>query len=337
MQIEEHTRNTRKLKVLDRIQASLAKEIEAMNEIIRDSLHTDHSLVNSIVEHYLEVKGKQIRPILVMLAARMFGEIDERVLYAAASLEMLHNATLIHDDVVDQTPLRRGRPTINAVWDNHLAVLSGDIFVSKALALGVRTGSLEILTSLSNLGTELSLGEMDQLFSARGHNLTEEAYFNIIERKTASLFVGCVRIGAQAVGARENEFENLEEYARRLGNAFQIRDDIFDYYPSDDIGKPTGHDLLEGKVTLPLIDALDMAPEEEAQIMRNILMKDDMLSKTEITVLQNFAKEYGGIESAYGEMDILRSEGMDLISEYPDCQSKRDFIEIFDYIIERKY
>ena len=327
----------RKLKVLDRIQAGMAAEIEAMNAIMRSALHTDHSIVNGIIDNYLLTKGKQIRPILVMLAARMFGEINEKALYAAASLEMLHNATLIHDDVLDQTPVRRNKPTINALWGNHLAVLSGDIFVSKALSTGVKTGSLDILASLSALGTELSLGEMDQLFNARGHDLSEEAYFDMIERKTASLFVGCVRIGAQAVGATDKEFHPLEEYARRLGLAFQIRDDIFDYYPSDDIGKPTGHDLLEGKVTLPLLKALKVAPEESTTAMMAILKSDSELSHEQISVLHDFAKQYGGIVAAYEEMERLRREAMEIIASYPDSESKSCFIDIFDYIIERTY
>ena len=330
-------KDARKLKVLDKIQSTMAPDIEAMNGIIRSLLHTDHSLVNSIIDNYLLTKGKQIRPILVMLAARMFGDINEDVLHAAAAIEMLHNATLIHDDVVDQTPLRRGNATINAVWGNHLAVLSGDIFVSKALEAGIKTGNQKILKSLSDLGTELSLGEMDQLFNARRHNLNEEAYFSMIERKTASLFVGCVRIGALAVGAGEEQFRGLVEYAACLGRAFHIRDDIFDYFPSDDVGKPTGHDLLEGKVTLPILVALGNAPVEEADKMRQILLEGDELKPDEIRKLHDFAKAYRGIEAAYAKMQSLREEGMAIIKEYPDSESKKYFAEIFDYIIERKY
>ena len=265
-----------RIKVLDKIQATMAGDIEAMNGIIRSLLHTDHDLVNSIVENYLVTKGKQIRPILVMLAARMFGEINERVLYCAAALEMLHNATLIHDDVVDQTPLRRGKPTINAVWGNNIAVLVGDLFVSKALEGGNRTGDIEILQSLSDLGTELSLGEMSQLFNARNHDFNDAAYLAMIAKKTASLFTGCVRIGAQAVGAPKEEMEVLQKYAYLMGMAFQIRDDVFDYFPSDDIGKPSGHDLLEGKVTLPLLHAIAVAPAGESEKVREILSRDEI-------------------------------------------------------------
>lgn len=327
----------KKLKVLDDIQATMAADIAAMNSLISHELHTDHAPVNHIIDTYLVTKGKQIRPILVILAARLFGKVDENVLYSAASLEMLHNATLIHDDVVDQTPVRRGRPTINAVWDNHLAVLSGDIFVSKALSMGIKTGNLKILESLSDLGTELSLGEMDQIFNARGHNLSEEAYFDMIERKTASLFIGCVKIGAQAVGASEKEYKPLEEYAKRLGRAFQIRDDIFDYFPSDDIGKPTGHDLLEGKVTLPLLIALGKAPQDEAFRMTELLRSDEELSPVQIKTLQDFAKKHGGIEGAINKMEQLREEAIKYLDLYPDSESKKSFRDIFNYIIERTY
>lgn len=327
----------RKLKVLDKIQHTMAKEIEAMNGIIRNLLHTDHDLVNSIVDNYLLTKGKQIRPILVMLAARMFGDVSERVLYCAAALEMLHNATLIHDDVVDQTPLRRGQPTINAIWGNHIAVLVGDLFVSKALEAGIKTGSLEILQSLSDLGAELSLGEMSQLFNARNHNLNDEAYYRMIEKKTASLFVGCVRIGAQAVGAPDRETAVLEKYAHSMGMAFQIRDDIFDYFPSDDIGKPSGHDLLEGKVTLPLLYALSVAPEDEAAPMKVLLTDDRELTRDEIAGLQEFAKRHNGIKAAQDQMEALKDDANSRLILLPAGESRDCFEEIFDYIIERKF
>lgn len=329
--------DTRKLKILDKIQKTMATDIEAMNDLLRSALHTDHAIVNSIVDNYLATKGKQIRPILVMLSAKMFGGVDKKVLYCAAALEMLHNATLIHDDVVDQTPLRRGKSTVNAVWDNHIAVLIGDLFVSRALETGVKAENLDVVKTIADLGAELSLGEMDQMFNARGHVLRKEAYFDMIDRKTASLFMGCVRMGAQAKGVAESEFRPLENYARLLGEAFQIRDDIFDYYASDDIGKPSGHDLLEGKVTLPLLHALETAPEEAAAPMRHLLSSDNELDTQQIARLQEFAKAYGGIEFAKNEMIRLREDGKKYIEAYPESESRRDFEEIFDYIIERTF
>lgn len=327
----------RKLKVLDRIQASMSGEIEAMNAIINSALHTNHSIVNTITANYLKTKGKQIRPILVMLSAGMFGGVNEKVLYCAAALEMLHNATLIHDDVIDQTSLRRGNETVNAVWGNHVAVLVGDLFVSKALETGIRSGSLDVIRTISDLGAELSMGEMDQLFIARGHVLSRKAYFDMIDRKTASLFMGCIRMGAQATGTPEEEFRPLEIYARLLGEAFQIRDDIFDYFPSDDIGKPSGHDLLEGKVTLPLLYALETGPADEAAEMKEILLREEEPDKAQIRILQDFAIRNGGIDAARREMERLREEGRQYICRYPDSASRRDFEDIFEYIIERKY
>lgn len=337
MQTETDIKKDRLPTVLDDIQARLGKEISAMNGIISDELHTEHGVVNGIIDTYLVTKGKQIRPLLVMLSATMFGEITPNVLYSAAALEMLHNATLIHDDVVDDTSLRRGKPTLNAIWGNHIAVLSGDLFVSKALSIGVKTGNIKILEALSNLGTDLSLGEMDQLFNARGHHLDEQSYFEMIRRKTASLFSGCVRVGALAVDTAEERILPLESYANLLGLAFQIRDDIFDYFPSREIGKPTGNDLLEGKVTLPLIYALHHGPAIEAGKMRQLLTSDDPLTAPEIERLQAFARDNGGIEYAVDVMRRFQNEGEKILAVYPDSSSKRSFQDIFRFIIERTY
>ena len=315
----------------------MSREIEAMNRILSDALHTEHELVNRIVDNYLLTKGKQIRPLLVMLSARMFGEIDGNVLHAAAALEMLHNATLIHDDVVDETSLRRGHSTLNAIWGNHIAVLAGDIFVSKALSTAIHTGNISILKALSDLGTDLSLGEMDQLFNARGHSIDEKSYFDMIRRKTASLFSGCVRVGAQAVGAPEEELLPLEKYANLLGLAFQIRDDIFDYFPSEHTGKPSGNDLIEGKVTLPLIYALQTGPREQADEMYALLRSDRVLSKEEVDVLQAFARDNGGIEYAVETMRKLQREGEGILEVYPESECKTRFLEIFQFIIDRTH
>lgn len=327
----------RGLKVLDRIQATMADEIEAMNDIIRSSLHTNHDLVNTIVCNYLKTKGKQIRPILVLLSARMFGKINRRVLYCAAALEMLHNATLIHDDVIDLTHTRRGEETINAVWGNHIAVLVGDLFVSRALETGVKSENLEVVKTISDLGAELSLGEIDQLFVARSHTLSEESYYKIIDRKTASLFKGCIRMGAQAMGVPEEDYSNLEKYAGLLGEAFQIRDDIFDYFPSDDIGKPSGHDLVEGKVTLPLLYALEHGPAEESKKMKVLLTAEEELDSAQIGALQEFAIRNGGVEYAREEMIRLKEEARRYLEHYPDSESRKDFEDIFRYIIERTF
>lgn len=319
---------------IQKIKQNIGPWLDEMNRIIVDSLSTSNRMMNDIVTRYLQIKGKQIRPMLVILSARMFGEISREVLLAGAALEMLHNASLIHDDIVDETALRRGVETINARMGNHIAVLVGDFFVSNALAAGIRTGDIRVIRALSDLGKELSLGEIDQICNAREHSLEEPAYFGMIRQKTASLFMNCVRMGAELGGADADSCETLARYAELLGLCFQIKDDIFDYYDSKEVGKPTGNDLREGKVTLPLLYALRTAPEAESRPMRDLLLAGGLTS-ADIDKLIVFAKRYGGIEYAYDRMRDMQHEAEQLIAPLPDSDSKRDFSQIFDYIISR--
>lgn len=319
---------------LDTILHRLKGELSEMNSIIEHTLFTSNDLMNRVVSSYLKTKGKQIRPILVILSAKMLGEVNEDVLYAGASLEMLHNASLIHDDIVDETSLRRGVPTINSSWGNHIAVLVGDYFVSNALAAGIKTGHLSIISALSALGKELSLGEIDQICNAREYHFDEESYFSVIGKKTASLFLNCVRMGAEAGKAAPETIEPMVRYAELLGLCFQIKDDIFDYFSDPKIGKPTGNDLREGKVTLPLLFALNNAPEAEAAEMKNLIMRGD-LTQEEIAVLIDFAKKNGGIDYAFDTMRRLQRQAEEIIAPYPESEWKKSFREIFDYIISR--
>lgn len=319
---------------LSKIQSRLSSELDALNSIIANSLNSPNELMNQIVTNYLEKKGKQIRPIMVILSAKMFGEVNDAVLDAGAALEMLHNASLIHDDVVDETHLRRGLPTINDLWGNHIAVLVGDFFVSNALAAGIRTGNIQIISSLSSLGKELSLGEIDQICNVRKHHLDEQSYFIMIRQKTASLFINCVKMGAEAVGATPEQYCELVKFAELLGLCFQIKDDIFDYYPNPQIGKPTGNDLREGKVTLPLIYALGASNEEKSKEMRELIMKGE-LTEEEIGKLVDFAKDNGGVDYAFDVMRKMQTEATDIINHYPDSEAKETLIEIFDFIISR--
>lgn len=319
---------------MKKIQKSLDPYLKEMNRIIVESLHTQNEMMNGIVTRYLETKGKQIRPMLVILSARMFGEVSKEVLYAGAALEMLHNASLIHDDIVDETSMRRGVATINARMGNHIAVLVGDFFVSNALAAGIRTGDIKVISALSALGKELSLGEIDQICNAREHSLEEAGYISMIRQKTASLFMNCVRMGSELGGAGSAETERLVSYAELLGLCFQIKDDIFDYYENPQIGKPTGNDLREGKVTLPLLYALREAPESESRPMRDLLASQE-LSHNDIELLIEFAKRHGGIEYSYDRMRAMQKEADKIIEPFAESESKRDFAEIFEYIISR--
>ncbi|MBD5370685.1 MAG: polyprenyl synthetase family protein [Bacteroides sp.] len=317
------------------IQTVLAPELRQMNDIIRRQLATPNHLMNTIIESYLKVKGKQIRPVLVLLSAKFFGGLNEDTLYAGAALEMLHNASLIHDDVVDETALRRGVSTVNASWGNHLAVLVGDFFVSNALAAGIHTGHLAVISALSDLGKELSLGEVDQICNAREHILDEESYIEMIRKKTASLFLNCVRMGAQTVGVTDEESDRLVKFAELLGIVFQIRDDIFDYFHDSRIGKPSGNDLREGKVSLPLLHALaHAADKEEAERMRALLRRGD-LSAREIEILVDFAKANGGIEYSFAYMRRLQGEASLLLDSYPPSEWRDAFTSLFEFIIER--
>lgn len=316
------------------IQKTLQKELTEMNDIIRRSLYTPNALMNRVVTSYLETKGKQIRPIMVIVSAGLFGGVNEHVLHAGAALEMLHNASLIHDDVVDETPLRRGRATINQEWGNHIAVLVGDYFVSNALAAGIRTGNIAIIASLSDLGKELSIGEIDQICNARDHHFDEESYISMIRKKTASLFMNCVKMGAEAAGATESQYAPLIRFAELFGLCFQIKDDIFDYSDNTRIGKPTGNDLREGKVTLPLLYALGHAPAEDAERMKALLRRGD-LSSDDIARLLRFACENGGIEYAYRRMREMQKEADKVLDTYPDSRWRQTFRDIFSYIISR--
>lgn len=319
---------------LESIQQTISGELKALNDRISSTLKTSNELMNQVVDTYLQTKGKQIRPILVLLSAKLFGAVNENVISAAAAVEMLHNASLIHDDVVDDTKKRRNKPTINSIWDNHIAVLVGDFFVSVSLQQAIQTGDIRIIKSISNLGKLLSLGEIDQIYNARYHKLSEEAYFEVIGRKTASLFVSCIEMGCYATGVDDNRLKSMSRFAELLGLCFQIKDDIFDYFEDEKIGKPTGNDLREGKITLPLLYALSRTDIAQHDEMLQLSRKEE-LSSEEINTLINFAKDNGGIDYAYETMTRLRNEAMEIIAQFPDSDTKKSFISIFDYIIER--
>ncbi len=320
---------------LAHIQEQLRPELDAMNAIITATLTSNSELTNSIVTSYLKSKGKLLRPIVTLLSAKFFGGVNQKVLQGAAALEMLHNASLIHDDVIDEAQERRGIPTINSVWSNHVAVLVGDFFVTGALRCGVATGDGRILSALADMGRDLSLGEIDQVDIARNHNIDEGTYMDIIRAKTASLFECCAVVGGYANDAPQTAIDELRRFARLLGICFQIKDDTFDYYHDPIIGKPTGNDLREGKVTLPLIYALrrDDLPEHDEMLA---LVNKETPTGEDIDRLIDFAKRAGGIDYAYEVMQRLRDEANDVLSPYSPDETVDQLREIFDYVIERR-
>ncbi|MCM1029023.1 MAG: polyprenyl synthetase family protein [Pseudoflavonifractor sp.] len=332
----------------DAIKESIAPELALLHEAISHTLKSSSNpLLNTVINSYLTSKGKLIRPILVILTARLFGSVTPRVIAAASAVELLHNASLIHDDVVDESKLRRGQPTINATWDNHIAVLVGDFFEVGALRQAIATGDIRIVDSLSSLGRLLSLGELDQIYNARYRTINEDAYFKVISQKTASLFVSCIEMGAYACGISEDSprLETMRRYAEALGLCFQIRDDIFDYFPQGDdpdVGKPTGNDLREEKFTLPLLYALNRpdAPDKDLQAgMKELAYAGGELSDEAIDALYAYARSQGGIEYAYSTMQRLHDEAQSLLDQTfgSDDPALAPFRSIFRFIIERRY
>lgn len=317
------------------IQQLITPELKALNELIASTLDSPNELMNRIVDNYLRTKGKQIRPILVILSAKLLGEVNENVIRAAAAVELLHNASLIHDDVVDETKIRRNTPTINGIWDNHIAVLVGDFFVSSSLQLAMMTGDIRIINAIARLGKLLSIGELDQIYCARFHNLTEPAYMQTIERKTASLFMACVEMGGYAVGASDADIAAISEFARLLGLCFQIKDDIFDYYEDKNIGKPTGNDLREGKITLPLLHVLETDTSALRPAMLQLSQQEE-LSADDINRLIEYAKANGGIDYAYATMGSLKAQAAPILDRFDNKAVTGYLADILDYTIHRE-
>ena len=322
------------MNILSTIQGTIGEELSLLNRTLVEKLHTSNELMNRIIDRYLLTKGKQIRPILIMLCARMIDDITPTTILSAAAIELMHNASLIHDDVIDTSLYRRGEPTINAAEDNRMAILMGDHFVSCALQCGVETGKMDIVAAMGRLGQELAHGEIDQIDNARSHRLSEDAYFSVIRRKTASLFRACMHVGALSVDADERTRLQLETFGELLGLCFQIKDDIFDYYEEYAVGKPTGNDLREGKVTLPLLYAITHHDDAENKRMRQLLEKEQ-LDATEIGALIEYAKANGGIEYAYQRMQELRDEAVRTLEGFSHNDTYQALVSILDYTIAR--
>ncbi len=322
------------MSTLKTIQQSIAAELERLNRRIRDQLGSSNPLMETVVDTYLRTKGKQIRPIVVLLTAKLLGSVNDKVISAAAAVELLHNASLIHDDVVDNSKLRRSKPTINAIWDNHIAVLVGDFFVSSAMQCAIATADIRIIDALCYLGKLLSLGELDQIYNARYHHLTEEAYFRTINYKTASLFVACAQMGAYAVGANDADRVKLVDFAELLGLCFQIRDDIYDYFDDPSIGKPTANDLREGKITLPLLHVLNSKDCPMHKEMNELSRKEE-LTEEEIAQLTTYAIENGGIDYAYSKMQELREKAVKILDDLPQNEASSDLARLFDAVIAK--
>ncbi len=268
--------------------------------------HTD-GMLSQALAHIRQKTGKRMRPMLILLMARNYGAVTDSTLNAAVGLELLHTASLVHDDVVDESGARRGQASLNATYNNKVAVLVGDYLLSTALLHVAYTGNKQIVQYLAELGRTLASGEILQLSNIRSQGISEDVYYQVIRQKTAALFEACCAIGALSAGAAEADIVAAKEFGCNLGMIFQIRDDIFDYFESADIGKPTGNDMAEGKLTLPVIYALNTVGDE-AMFALARKVKEGTVTADEIAVLVDFTKKNGGIEYAQRRMDELRMQ-----------------------------
>ncbi len=321
---------------LSLIKQPIETELGDFIELFNHALDHEDGLLQTVLNHIKQRAGKRMRPILILLVAKNFGQVSSVTQHAAVGLELLHTASLVHDDVVDEAAERRGQASVNADYDNKVAVLVGDYVLSTALLHVSYTHSEIIVRRLAELGRSLSDGEILQLANIQSKKVTEEVYYKIIERKTAALFEACAAIGAESAGATEEEVEAARLFGKNLGIVFQIRDDIFDYYDSEaEIGKPTGNDLAEGKLTLPIIYALNSTENEEMNALARKVKAHDV-TREEIEKLVAFAKDNGGIEYAERRMWDFHAEAQSFIDTYVKDESVRTSLQTYlDYVIKR--
>ncbi len=317
------------------IKEPITAELEQFVSLFNASLTHEDKLQEEIFSRIRSRAGKRMRPMLIMLMARNYGCVTQATLHAAVGLELLHTASLVHDDVVDESRERRGQASVNAVYDNKVAVLVGDYILSTALLHVSMTHNELIVRYLAELGRTLSDGEILQLTSIGDSEISEETYYQIISRKTAALFEACCAIGAISAGVPESRVGEAKRFGKTMGVIFQIRDDIFDYYDSPEIGKPTGNDMAEGKLTLPVIYAL-RSTGDEGMLALARKVKQGTVTADEIARLVAFTKANGGIDYAERRMQEMHAEAMAFIDkEVADPALRRSLAAYLDFVIKR--
>ena len=317
------------------IKRPITGDLNDFSKLFSDALSHSNGLLASVLEHIKKRTGKQMRPILILLIAKNYGKISYVTQHSAVGLELLHTASLVHDDVVDESAERRGQKSVNAQYNNKVAVLVGDYLLSTALLNVSLTHNDLIVQNLAELGRTLAKGEILQLTNIDNRDLSEDVYYQVIEQKTAALFESCCAIGALSANASPEQIELAKKFGHNLGIIFQIKDDIFDYYDSDEIGKPTGNDMAEGKLTLPAIYALNSTGNET---MLNIArkVKDGNVSQDEIKQLVDFTKEYGGIDYAEMVMSQLHNEcNKYIFDNVSDPQIQESLFKYVEFVIQR--
>lgn len=315
------------------IQASISSEMEIFESKFRASMKTKVLLLDTIMSYIIKRKGKQMRPMFVFLTANLFHKVEERTHRGAALIELLHTATLVHDDVVDDSNYRRGFFSLNALWKNKIAVLVGDYLLSRGLLLSIDNDDFDLLKIVSNAVKEMSEGELLQIEKARKLDINEDVYYDIIRQKTAVLIAACCAVGAKSVGAKEEDVESMRRFGEKVGIAFQIKDDLFDY-GSDEIGKPLGIDIKERKMTLPLIYALQNSTYTEKRYIINIIKnKNDQPKKVKEVI--EFVKSKGGMEYATIAMNNYHQEAISELNNFKDSVYKNALLGLVDYTINR--
>jgi octaprenyl-diphosphate synthase len=316
------------------IKNPIANEMKQFEPFFKERLKTNIPLLNIVTNYLLRRKGKQMRPMLVFLAAKLNGNVTESTYIAASLIEILHTATLIHDDVVDETFQRRGFFSINALWKSKIAVLVGDYFLSKGLLTALDANEFEVLKIVSNAVKEMSEGELLQIEKSRKLDITEEVYFQIISKKTASLISSCTTAGAYSSGVDIEKIELMKQFGLALGIAFQIRDDLFDYEKSGLIGKPSGNDIKEKKLTLPLIFVLNtISASEKRELLQSI--RKHYKNEKKVQEIINLVHKKGGIDYARLKMNEYAQKAKSLLDNYPDCETKNSLIAMVDYTTNR--
>ena len=320
---------------LQQIKLPIDKEFEEFRRLFDSSLQSSNSLLSEVLSYIKQRNGKMMRPILALLIAKLFGEINDSTLHAALSLELLHTASLVHDDVVDESDKRRGQSSVNAIYNNKMSVLVGDYMLATSLKHSAMTREITIVDLVACLGQNLSEGEIIQLANINASEFSEEVYYDVIRKKTAALFTASAEAGAISVHASDEMVKNARLFGEMIGIAFQIKDDIFDYFDNKEIGKPTGNDMLEGKLTLPALYVLNTTKNEEAQEIA-IKVKEGTATLDEIAHLISFIKENGGIEYAVQTMNVYKQKAFNLLASLPDsdiCAALRAYL---DYVVDRE-
>jgi octaprenyl-diphosphate synthase len=318
---------------LEDIKAPIAKEMEEFEQKFRASMHTKVLLLDKIMNYIVKRKGKQMRPMFVFLSAGTCGKITESTFRGASMIELLHTATLVHDDVVDDSSYRRGFFSINALWKNKIAVLVGDFLLSRGLMISVEHKEFEFLKIVNDSVNEMSEGELLQMEKSRHLDISEEVYYQIIRQKTASLIASCCAVGATSAKADPEVVQKMKLFGQHIGMAFQIKDDLFDF-GDDEIGKPLGIDIKEKKMTLPLIYALSKAPWLEKRKIINIIRNESEKPKKVKEVI-DFVKKSGGIDYARQSMDKYYHQALDLLNDFPDSVYKNSLNQLVQFTINR--